>query len=162
MTSLPLHRVINQEKHHFVLANSEHYLRYLLFDAQSQVFFNYSSVATEVSTSDPKMARISLVNNSYSEAVVDNRYDVRRVRFLDQTGTVNIKANNKGYYTRGGYVDQEPHQLPYQVESQMRVEIVNNVDIQPKYKAIYLNKDSRYSFRILHGSGKFSVSINNT
>jgi hypothetical protein len=40
--------------------------------------------------------------------------------------------------------------------------VVNNVDIQPKYKAIYLNKDTRYTFRILHGSGKFSVTINNT
>lgn len=109
MSSLPLNRVINQEKNHFVLGNSEHYLRYLLFDAQSQVFFNHSSLATEVSTSDPKMARISLVNASYAETVVENRYDVRRVRFLDKTGTVYIKANSKGYYTRGGYVDLEPH-----------------------------------------------------
>ena len=40
--------------------------------------------------------------------------------------------------------------------------MVNNVDVQPKYKAIYLNKESKFTFRVLHGSGKFSVSINNT
>jgi len=44
MSTLPLYRVINQEKHNFVLANSEHYLRYLIFDASNQIFFNHSSV----------------------------------------------------------------------------------------------------------------------
>jgi hypothetical protein len=44
----------------------------------------------------------------------------------------------------------------------MRIEVVNNVDIQPKFKSIYLNKDNRYTFQILNGSGKFSVTVNNT
>lgn len=44
----------------------------------------------------------------------------------------------------------------------MIVEIVRNVDIQPKFKSIYLAKDNSYSFKILHGSGHFSVSLNNS
>lgn len=44
----------------------------------------------------------------------------------------------------------------------MRIEVVRNVDIQPKYKSIYIAKDNSFQFKILHGSGKFSVSINNT
>jgi hypothetical protein len=39
---------------------------------------------------------------------------------------------------------------------------VKNVDVQPKYKSLYLHKDSRFTFKIMHGSGHFSVSINNT
>jgi hypothetical protein len=44
----------------------------------------------------------------------------------------------------------------------MRIEVVQNVDIQPKFKSIYLTKDNGYKFKILHGSGHFSVIINNT
>lgn len=44
----------------------------------------------------------------------------------------------------------------------MRLEVVKNVAIQPKFKSIYLHKDNKFTFKILHGSGHFSVSINNT
>lgn len=67
----------------------------------------------------------------------------------------------KGYYTRG-YTVSESMNLPYDVKTQIRIDIVKNVDLQPKYKAIYLHKDNRYSFKIMHGSGRFSVTLNNT
>lgn len=45
----------------------------------------------------------------------------------------------------------------------MKIEIVKNIDIQPKYKSLYLtNKDNSFSFKINHGSGHFIVNINNT
>lgn len=45
----------------------------------------------------------------------------------------------------------------------MAVEVVRNVDIEPKFKSIYIGKQERvYNLRILHGSGSFSVSVNNT
>ena len=44
----------------------------------------------------------------------------------------------------------------------MRIEVVQNVDIQPKYKSLYLAKDNSFKFQILHGSGHFSVSVNNS
>ena len=103
-------------------------MRYLIFDGSNQVFFNHSSVVTEVSATNSKIARLNLVNTSYPEAVQDNRYDVRTVKFLEQTGTVYINAVSKGFYTKG-YSDSEPLNLPYEVKSQMRVEVVNNVDV---------------------------------
>lgn len=52
--------------------------------------------------------------------------------------------------------------LDYPVKDQMRIEIVQNVDIQPKYKSLYIALDNSFKFKILHGSGHFSVSVNNT
>lgn len=36
------------------------------------------------------------------------------------------------------------------------------MNVQPKYKSVYLHKDNRFTLRILDGSGKFSVTLNNT
>jgi hypothetical protein len=45
----------------------------------------------------------------------------------------------------------------------MRIEIVKNIDVQPKYKSLYLTtKDNHFSFKINHGSGHFIVNINDT
>ena len=45
----------------------------------------------------------------------------------------------------------------------MRIEIVRNVDIQPKYKSLYIsNKGNTYNYKIIHGSSHFAVSLNNT
>jgi hypothetical protein len=52
--------------------------------------------------------------------------------------------------------------LDYPVKDRMRVEVVENVDIQPKYKSLYIAAENSFRFKILHGSGHFSVTINNT
>ena len=54
--------------------------------------------------------------------------------------------------------------LSYKVKDQMRVEVVRNVDITPKYKSIYLSpiKGNEFKFNITHGSGYFYVHLNNT
>ena len=45
----------------------------------------------------------------------------------------------------------------------MRIEIVKNVDVEPKYKSIYIGAGTQtMRLRILHGSGHFSVALNNT
>ena len=45
----------------------------------------------------------------------------------------------------------------------MKVEIVRNVDVEPKYKSLYIGSGTQsYRLRILHGSGHFSVTLNNT
>jgi uncharacterized protein with ACT and thioredoxin-like domain len=81
---------------------------------------------------------------------------------------VYINANSKGYYSgffsKDQYVSSqiESLNLPYEVKDQLRIEVVKNVDVQPKFKSIYLSKDNKYTFRIMHGSGHFSVTINNT
>jgi len=99
-----------------------------MFDGSNQVFFNHSSLFTDITTSNSNMARVSLVNNTYAESVLNNRYDVRNIKFLDQTGTVYINAVTNGLYTKS-YSDSESLNLPYDIKSQMRIEIVNNVDV---------------------------------
>ena len=46
----------------------------------------------------------------------------------------------------------------------MRLSVVRNVDIQPKFKTIYMypQKANEFRFQILHGSGHFSVNVNDT
>ena len=34
--------------------------------------------------------------------------------------------------------------------------------VQPRFKSVYLHNDNRFKLHIIHGSGHFSVSINNT
>lgn len=52
--------------------------------------------------------------------------------------------------------------LNYPVKDRFRLEVVSNVDVYPKFKSVYLAKDNTFSFKIIHGSGHFSVTINNT
>jgi len=45
----------------------------------------------------------------------------------------------------------------------MAVEVVRNVDVEPKFKSLYIGQSTQtYKLRILHGSGSFSVTVNNT
>jgi hypothetical protein len=43
------------------------------------------------------------------------------------------------------------------------VEVVRNVDVEPKFKSLYIGASPQvYKLKILHGSGHFSVKLNNT
>jgi len=45
----------------------------------------------------------------------------------------------------------------------MKVEVVRNVDVEPKYKSLYLGLGVQiFKLDLLFGSGHFSVSLNNT
>ena len=49
------------------------------------------------------------------------------------------------------------------ITDRLKVEVVRNVDIEPKYKSLYIGASPQtYKLRILHGSGQFSVTLNNT
>jgi len=80
---LPLSRVVNQERIHYVLANSQHYIRYLMLDENNHAFFNHSSIATEVRSFDEKMVKVALTNTTMEEAVKNNDYDFRQVSVLN-------------------------------------------------------------------------------
>lgn len=86
------------------------------------MFFNHSTINTEVAVSNDKMAKVSLVNNTYSECVHDNTYDVRQLRLSDQTGTLYINAHSKTYINSAAG-------LPLEINDQMRLEVVKNVDV---------------------------------
>ena len=45
----------------------------------------------------------------------------------------------------------------------MRIDIVKNLDIEPKFKSIYFKgKQNPYTFHLSHGSGHFAVKVNDT
>jgi len=45
----------------------------------------------------------------------------------------------------------------------MRIEVVRNVDIEPKYKSLYIGSRAQaYKLKLLHGSGHFTVTLNDT
>ena len=49
------------------------------------------------------------------------------------------------------------------VKSRMAIEVVRNVDVEPKFKSLYIGTQLQtYKLRILDGSGSFSVNVNNT
>jgi hypothetical protein len=113
-------------------------MRALLLDRGNLALYNVTNgVTVEYSASDNRMV----------EGFQINAIEQRLVNFKNQTGTVYISAKTIEYP---------------QAKDQFRVEVVRNVDIQPKYKSMYLHKDNTFSFRILHGSGFFAVSINDT
>jgi hypothetical protein len=94
--------------------------------------------------------------------VHESIYDKRRVEAFNITGTVYIDALADGYLKRylrnerGSYfsstfggsqsLETEPLYVEQPVKDRMRIEIVQNVDIQPKYKSLYLAKDNSYKF----------------
>ena len=121
------------------------------------------------------MLQLYTLRSEYDENVKENVYDKRRVEVMNFTGTVYIHALAQGYITRylrkeRGFsfsfgstnLDTESLHLTHEIQDRMRIEVVQNVDIQPKFKSIYLAKDNSFKFQILHGSGHFSVSVNNT
>jgi len=67
---------------------------------------------------------------------------------------------NPSYYYSSS--DIESLHTTHDIKDKLRIEVVRNVDIQPKYKSIYLQQDNTFQFKIYHGSGHFSVSLNNT
>ena len=48
-----------------------------MLDENTHAFFNHSSIATEVKSSDEKMVKVALTNSSIEEAVKNNDYDFR-------------------------------------------------------------------------------------
>jgi hypothetical protein len=85
------------------------------------------------------------------------------------TGKVYINGTAEAYYrefTDNSYLrigSQEPLHVEHQVKDYLRLEVVKNLDIHPKYKSIYMtNKGNSFSFKIQYGSGHYNVNINNT
>lgn len=74
--SLPRSKIINNDRTHFVLVNSQNTVRELALDKNSQVSFNISSLVSEVTSSEPNMARLSPLPS----------HDKYSVKFMNTTG----------------------------------------------------------------------------
>lgn len=115
------------------------------------------------------MLKVIPLKENYDDSVKSNVYDLRDIEVFNNTGTVYIDAHSKGYlknYLHRDFtyfnLNLESLEVGHDVKDRLRIEVVRNVDIQPKYKSIYIAKDNSFKFRIYHGSGRFSITINNT
>lgn len=53
--------------------------------------------------------------------------------------------------------------VDHPVKDQLKIQVVENVDIRPRSKTIYFQGSKNpYKFQLLHGSGHFAVSSNDT
>lgn len=135
MRNIPRYKVISGEKTHYVLINSHHFVRTLMFEVQNNVLFNYSSIATPIKSTNQQMLTVTPLKSSYLDAVLDNVYDKRSIEVKDVTGTVYIQSESTGYYkkfmTEGstfGFsssdLSEEALQVSGQIKDSLRVEIV--------------------------------------
>jgi hypothetical protein len=84
-------------------------VRYLLVDDDRHVSLNHSSILTNVFTSNPDIAQVSLVPQSTGEYLLDQdgsrgdgMYEKRLVKFFNITGTVDIIASAQ-YYLKDSF-----------------------------------------------------------
>jgi hypothetical protein len=89
---LPRHKVISGEKNHFVLVNSRHFVRALMFDDSNQAFINHSSIMTDFKSTNHTLLEVYPLKESYDDQVYAGIYDKRRVEVFNYTGTVFIEA----------------------------------------------------------------------
>lgn len=197
---LPKSRIISNQRTHFVLVDSQHYVRHVTLDAEHQVSFNHSSVIANVVSSDPTMASVHLMPQSRGDYLADSRdssarlHEKRMVRFSNITGTVELTASAQYYMqdslwaskSSGGLFSKrssagraaDKFDDPLYAKSvtgdavqfaetpiadKLTIEVVRNVDVGPKYKSLYIGASPQtYKLRIMHGSGQFSVTLNDT
>jgi hypothetical protein len=91
---LPRHKLITSEKNHYVLVNSRHFIRSLMFDQTTQVFLNHSSILTRYQSTNETLLKLYPLRDSYDEQVGESVYDKRRVEVFNITGTVYIEAES--------------------------------------------------------------------
>ena len=102
------------------------------------------------------MMKILKLNDDYFETTHEGTYDLRLLDFQNITGTVYAHASSFGYlnsYLRGEFspryaslTDLETLDNAESLKDQLRIEVVRNVDIQPKYKAIFAARENQFSF----------------
>lgn len=64
---LPRHKIISAEKNHFVLVNSRHFIRSLMFEMNTQVFYNHSSILVDYKSTDNKLLEVYPLAENYDE-----------------------------------------------------------------------------------------------
>jgi hypothetical protein len=71
LKNLPRYKVINNQKTYFVLVNSRHFVRNLMLQSTQSVFFNHSSILTEIHSSEVSklIVRPMIKDSAYDEQV---------------------------------------------------------------------------------------------
>jgi hypothetical protein len=132
-----------------VLVNTNHHVRLLMFDKHGYASLNHSSIVSTISSTNNELASVSDTVN----------YDKRQVHVHNNTGVVVIESVSKGYSNQ-----RSPDLgVGHPVQDTLRLEVVQNVEITPKFKTIYfLGDQNSWNFKLMHGSGHFAVSLNDT
>lgn len=81
--------------------------------------------------------------------------------------TLNKKAGKSSFFGGGGSHSRGSFSqglfVGHAVREEMRIDIVNNLDIEPKFKSVYFKGNKNpYTFHLSHGSGHFAVKVNDT
>ena len=129
-----------------MLVNTEHTVRVLDFDGDHS-FWNHSSIVTTFKSSDESLLTLAPMNNS--NQIISNTYPKRQVKTYNDIGEVNITAFADSYKVSqtgessssffSGVTDVSPLGRVDNLEAKMRINVVRNVDIFPKYKSLYLS-----------------------
>jgi hypothetical protein len=77
--NLPNSKLVQDERTHYVLMGSRHYIETLLLDDQQTSYLNSSSVVTTVIASDTNLAFVNMTDRKFTDAVKANRYSKREV-----------------------------------------------------------------------------------
>lgn len=156
---------------------SKHFIETLFFDDQQHSYLNSSSVVTSVVASDPSLATVNMTDRKFTNAVKQNRQAKRQVNFANQTGKVQLKSTSSGYQKQMLNLETSSYALfsseqkdssvwnlgpvsPFsqQIHALLNVEVVKNVEVEPKQKSVYIGSTTEFKLTIKEGSGHFAVS----
>lgn len=131
-------RFVENTRTHYVLTNTKHFVRYLMLDSQGFAFINHTSIETVVSAQPSDLASV---------LALDQAYDKRMVSFNFGTGTVYLNVRSTGYQFHslpgkkgglfGGSSISTSELFIREIRDQMKIEVVNPVQVEPRYKSIY-------------------------
>jgi len=190
---LPRGRILKDVRNHFVLANSVHYVRALTLDARGHSMIDHESIEKEFDVTDPTLATIESVYSDDQQRLLADydkkkiifgdtagfvqiqvsspRYNHNFMRQPTKTSSqadsaaFSLWSSNKATNSSKQFLFQEGLFLPTNrlIQDRLNVNIVHNVDIEPKQKTIYFSKQRHaFKFSIKHGSGEFLVALNDS
>jgi hypothetical protein len=161
---LPRGRFVENTRTHYVLAETKHFVRYMLLDKEGHALMNHTSIVSDVAAQPSGLASV---------LSLDEAYDKRLISFGQKTGTVYVTVRSTGYHFQnlhpkkgglfGGSSGSSSGELARELTDQMQIEVVRPVEIEPRYKSIYfLGQRNTQRFNLTEGSGHFSVTLNDT
>ena len=129
---------------HYSLVNTNHHIRFLLLDRHGYASFNHTSILSTVESSNNEIARVSETSDG----------DKFGVKVFNKTGLFSIESQSVSYRNKKASV---------KVSNSLNIQVVHNVEIEPKYKSLYfLGAENPMKFELVGGSGHFAVSLNDS
>lgn len=129
---------------HYSLVNTKHHIRFLMLDRHGYASFNHTSIVSTVESSNHEIAQVSETSDA----------DKFGVKVFNKTGLFNIQSQSVSYRNKKASV---------KVSNELNIQVVHNVEIEPKYKSLYFLGDKNpMKLKLVDGSGHFAVSVNDS